>query len=255
LIAARIRQRTLQTPVIRYANGTGRSVTVVALTHVGEARYYEAISELAAGLESEGATVQYENPRHATAEELAAATEEERAAVASIDRSNPKLRQLARYLGWEPQQDALSYPPSWQHSDLSDLEIVQLIGTEFIHTGQSADGGKEETDVGAQWALLIWVSGRRITSILERLPAPGGRDWRHIERHVDDVLVRLRNEKAIAGLPASGDAVLLWGTDHAAGIGALLTSVGYTRAETRWLDVGTLPPLRAIIRDIRRTRR
>jgi hypothetical protein len=111
----RIRRGVVQTPLMRFRDTAGgRTVTLIGTTHVGEARYFQRIHDLACGLEAGGAVVQYEMVRVSSDEEWAAATDDERAAReahnarASERRGDePLLAGMQQYLGWEYQGDAL----------------------------------------------------------------------------------------------------------------------------------------------------
>jgi hypothetical protein len=256
----RIRRRVLQTPVLRFRDPTcGRTVTVIAVAHVGKARYYQHIHDLACELESDGAVVQYEMGRTASEEEWATATDEERAAR---DAHNARIQEqpgpqlfaaIQEYLQWED-QGSLAIPASWQNTDISSLEYVHMVGPAALTAAEDASirglaplGDAGLARIGGPAAVIIF----RLLALdrFERITRFVNRDAH--DRAVYAVSVGARNSKALQALPAGGDSVMIWGAAHLPGLRAGLETAGFTRlGRAAWLDVGTLPGVGKCVRDI-----
>lgn len=265
----RVRRRVLQAPVLRFRNrDDGRMVTLIGVSHVGEAGYFRRIHDLACELEAAGAAVQYEFMRTSSEEEWAAATDEERAARETLNaryREQPEpplLVAVKQFLRWEYQSDGLALEPSWQNTDISSLDYLRLVGPATLLAVEDAnergmtllgDGGIAR--IGGPFAviflrLLTLDRFRLITRFVNRAPD---------DRAHSAVAVGVRNDMALGALPPSGDSVMIWGADHLAGLRAGLEAAGFRRAgRASWLDVGRLPgtwgcarELWAAIREVR----
>lgn len=245
---ARVRRRVAQTPVVRYENRkTGRTVTLVMVSHIGTSAYFAQLDDILAGLEAEGAVICYERVGPATDEQWAAASDEERAARGHLwSVSDQVLLAACRHLGWVD-QGRLKYSPSWRNVDMTDLELVRRAQPQKIseqHDGNSdlfAGLTPEQFEVVAgsfeAWAIrLIALAGFRLA---QRLFTPQGDPDKHVSR----VMFEERNREALAGLPPDADAVLLWGSGHLTGLAIGLKKAGYRRRSTTWVPVGTLPAI------------
>jgi hypothetical protein len=234
--------------VVRYENRkTGRTVTLVMVSHIGTSAYFTKLDDILAGLEAEGAVICYERVGPAADEQWAAASDEERAARGHVwSVSDQVLSAACRHLGWVD-QGRLKYSPSWRNVDMTDLEFVRRAQPQKIseqHDGISdlfAGLTPEQFEVvaGSFEALavrLLALVGFRF--MRRRFTPQGGPD-----KHVSRVMVEERNREALAGLPSDADAVLLWGSSHLTGLAAGLKKAGYRRRSTTWVPVGKLPAI------------
>ncbi len=252
----RVRHRVLQTPVIRYRHRkTGRVVTLVATVHMGEAAYYQRLHAIVTEMEAAGALVHYEWVNSAATGEWATASSTEHAAWRVWNEGGRDDAQAAcRYLGWVPQGAALTYSPSWRNMDMTDLEVVRQARPQNL-----LDHGEIRSDIRAgmtqdQWDAFLGAGMALVARLLFF-------DWPRLlrnsslvggaSRHVWRVTVEDRNSRALASLPPSGNAVLLWGGGHLPGLAAGLKKAGYQRQATTWVNVGELPTIWAGIRAIR----
>lgn len=237
----------LQSPVVRFEHReSGRRVTVVGTVHVGGVDYYGQLRSVIDELESAGAVVCNESAGPVTAQQWAAASDEERAAWSGewcVSREDSKA--AGRYFGWADQSAVLGSSPSWRNADLSSLELVRRAGPQNLLTQHHAIYGpmhgltqdQQEAFAGGVYAIaarLAQFAGfHLLLRLLGRLVGGASR--------MDDVLVDERNRHVLASLPADSDAVLPWGVGHLPGLTAGLRKAGYRRRGTAWVTVGRLP--------------
>lgn len=242
----------LQSPVVRFENPhTGRSVTVVATSHTGSAGYYEQLRAVINKIESGGAVVCLEGVGSASEQELAAASDEERAALGRYQASRAPASDLSlaacRYLGWVDQTAALGSSPTWRNADMTKLELVRRAGPRNLlslhvpgdeFTRMTHD--RQEALAAGGYAIVVrlaqygWMFDP-FRSLLVRLVGDAHRRLEHVE-------VEGRNGHVLASLPPESDAVLPWGAGHMRGLAQGLRQAGYRRRETTWVTVGILPP-------------
>jgi len=214
--------------------------------HIGETGYYATLQHLIATLEASGALVQYEAITKATEEEWATATDEERAAIKALFDDRKLLESILGRYGWVSQH-ALPYQEHWVNVDLTDLELVRLIGPENIPAmGLTAQDG----DLGAPLMAILFraLAWDRLGLLRYLIRRDEGR------RQFENVVVNHRNTVAGQGLFSTDpgrDVVLIWGADHLTGIGGLLRQAGFRHTGTQWLNAGHLPPLLSSVRELR----
>lgn len=251
----RIRHRALQTPVVRFEHPkSGRSITVIGTIHIGTAAYYEQLRTMISEMESGGAVICYELVAPGTEQELAAASDEERAALDAFMPARPPehppevaTEALSRSLGWVDQASALVLSPSWLNVDMTSLEFVRRAGPQNllswpddpaeVRTGLTQDQHDDLTV--ARFAVLFrlaqFAGFLRFARFLFRRMSNG---------NFTNVMFDERNRHVLASLPADSDAVLLWGAGHLPGFATGLRNAGYRRRDTTWVTVGMLPALR-----------
>jgi hypothetical protein len=251
----RVRRRVAQTPVVRYGNRkTGRTVTLVAIFHLGTNAYFNELNDIIAGLAAAGTLICYEGIRPAAETEWAAAADQERAVRGLSMTAEVRGRSAAcRYLGWVEQGAALKYSPSWRNVDMTDLEVVrqaqphnireQSAGLDTLFAGNTPE--QLGVLMGSGLALLLRLLSVDYFDLLHRLSTRASGD---AYRHVDRVIVDERNRGALARLPSDADAVLLWGSGHLPGLDAGLKKAGYRRRSTARVPVGELPAVWSCLR-------
>jgi hypothetical protein len=235
----RVRHRVLQTPVIIYEHRrTGRTVTLVATSHIGQAAYYDQLRAMLTDEEA-GALIYYEMINPAAGSSWAAASGDERAARDALNHEVRETFQAAcRYLGWVTQA-ALAYSPSWRNADMTDLELIRRAGPRNILTSGTASG-IDHLDVlmGAGVAVLFRLFPFDRFGLLSRFSVWGDVDW-----HIRHVVTDESNSRVLASLSPDVDIVLLWGAGHLPGLTAGLKTAGYRRRRTMWMNVGELPAI------------
>ncbi len=245
-----LRRSALCTPVITLAlPGTGRSVTLIGTMHVGQPAYYQAIHDRAAALEAAGALVQYEALYDAPDSEWEKAAPDERAARDALNRGLDYLYSFAGplfdHLGWAGQRDELRYEPSWEHVDISDLDLIRAAGpaavlarmnrvSELAAAFDALDPHLEAAAVSLAFRFWRFLPGRY------RRPEPG---TEHHDQAFEQAVVHRRNQHALAALPPGRDAVLIWGSGHLPGMTSALEQAGFRRRAQEWLPAGRLPGL------------
>ncbi|MGD0243344.1 MAG: hypothetical protein ABSB59_23935 [Streptosporangiaceae bacterium] len=242
--ALRVRRRLLQTPVVRFEHqGTGRTVTVVGVVHIGQAAYYRRLNTVLARLEAAGALVCYEYVAPAADTEWSAVDPAERDGWNATVATNREISQAAcRYLGWVLQAEAMAYAETWRNVDMTEAEFVQrggalsLGGLDLSVKDLFGERSQDRQDV---------LLGHAAAALMRLVALDRYRLLRHVARS-DSMRVMLdqRNERALASLPSDRDAVLIWGANHLPGLAAGLQQAGYRRQAGAWLSVGELPPLR-----------
>ena len=248
----RVRHRVLQSPVIRYQHRkTGRTVTLVATCHIGEAAYYKKLYAMVAEMESAGALIHYERVSPATNKDWAAATSAERAARHVLSEQSGQAFQAAcRHLGWV-QQYALPIPPSWHNIDMTDLEVARRAGPQNLLEFEPVSDlstllAQDQQDV--RWGTGVALMYRLLPIDRLQLSQRWSDTASDATRHIGRVIVADRTSSALDSLPPDGNAVLLWGAGHLPGLGAGLKKTGYQRQATTWVNVGELPPVWSSIR-------
>jgi hypothetical protein len=238
-----------QTPVGRYENRkTGRTVTLIAIMHVGTNSYFKKLNDIITGLEAKGALICYEGIRPAAEKEWAAAADRERAVRGLSEPIRDRgLAALSRYLGWVEQGAGLKYSSSWRNVDMTDLELIRRAQPHNI--SEQSDGFSnlfagltpEQFDVitGSGATLLIRLLSLDYFQLVERWSMRSVSS--DANQHVSRVMVEERNRGALAKLPSDADAVLLWGSAHLPGLVAGLKKAGYRHRSTAWEPVGELP--------------
>lgn len=249
----RVRHRMLQTAVIRYRHRkTGRTVTLVATIHIGEAAYYKKLHAMVTEMEAAGALVHYEQVNPATSEQWATASGAEHAARRVWRKQDHNdIRAACRHLGWVPQGAALTYSPSWRNMDMTDLEWVrQARPQDLLDQAETEDDFRAgltqdqwDAFIGAGMAVMFRLQFFDWPRFLRNTPLVSG-----AQRHVLRVMMEDRTSRALASLPPSGNVVLLWGSGHLPGLTAGLKKAGYRRQATTWMNVGEVPTVWAGMR-------
>jgi hypothetical protein len=249
---ARVCNGTLATPVLWYRHaGTRRVLTLVLVSHVGSPGYFATMRLRVAELESAGAVVRCEGITPAPEADLAAATDDERAAqhfLITVFRE--QLTASVARLGWIYQAEGLPESRRWADADMTDLELVRAIGADVILAMAAA----------SDKALALYGPGRRdalaaamVPLVLRRMALPHrpDRTGARISPAIPAVLLEQRSAAAAAAADPARDTVMIWGAEHADSLGAGLAAGGWRQcAARRWLTVGQLPPLGRNLADL-----
>ena len=242
----RVRHRMVQTPVVRFVHRkTGRTVTFVGVTHIGQASYYRQIHIILTRVEAAGALIFYEGLGPAAGPEWSATSQAEIDGWNAATTDRRELTQAAcRHLGWVRQGAAMSAAVSWQNVDMTDLEFVQRSGARALAEQQEAfedvlgNRSRDQRDVltGVGLAMMMRLTSLDRYKLALRWASTANPDFSQMV--VDD-----RNERALAALPPDRDSALIWGCEHLPGLAAGLRGAGYLSQASAWLNVGELPPL------------
>jgi len=227
-------------------------VTLVLLQHVGEAAYFRQLQRIIGDLEAAGAVVQYERLGTPSAGEMGAATDEERAALATLDAREDALDEVRAFLGWQHQRDGLVYHPTWRNVDLTALQLVQMIGPAEIimksvqdkvtHPADDREIQRNATIV----MLILRLQARDRFGVLLRL----------MYRATDDadasrIILDYRSRFAVEGLPADKDAALIWGSEHLDTLAKYLRQQGFRRkGRATWVSFAALPSIWSALRKL-----
>lgn len=249
----RVRRRMVQSPVVRFENPhTGRSVTVVATSHTGAAAYYEQLRAVINEMESAGAAVCLEGAGSASGQELASASDEERAALGRYEAWRAPATDLSaatgRYLGWVDQSAALGSSPTWRNADMTKLELVRRAGPQSLLSLHVPGDGftrmtRDRQEAFAAGGYAISVRLAQYGWLIDLLQSLLARLAGNAHKRLQDVEIEGRNSHLLGSLPTESDAVLPWGAGHMRGLARGLRRAGYRRRETTWVTVGRLPAI------------
>jgi hypothetical protein len=259
----RIVERTaVQVPVRGYRHrGTGRRVTLVGTMHFGRPGYYTGLRAVIDGLHAAGAAVLCEGTGRVPFDYSSATAEEQRVLTAWRRHGEVEARCLAE-LGWITQDEGLTYPPSWQVTDLSRGEIIRRVGAAAMLRTLQRGGLNlyESNDARRSRGLTTFDLAmlRLHTAGMVRYMARRARRGASCTIPPAQVLTEQRNGVALAGLDGVDrldgldglddercDAVLVWGAGHLPGLDAGVRSRGYTCTDTTWHTVTAIPTMRA----------
>ncbi|GAA3449626.1 hypothetical protein [Dactylosporangium matsuzakiense] len=242
-----VRPDQVQTPIHHYRHpSTGRQVTVISTMTVGEPAYYTHLRAVIDELTDAGAVVQAEGSRllpyrHTTV------TDAEAQLLADLRDCRDLEQRRTRELGWVGQVDGLGYPSHWKVIDLTDLQVLRLIGeqamTEQIRRmrrqfdwPESDAGGIHRYRLSTTIYLRASTRSRRLDDNVKADPTYA-------------LLLGARTSTALDGLATTDlDTVLVWSAMHLPGIEAGLTARGYTRTgEPQWVTVAHVPTIRSAL--------
>jgi hypothetical protein len=248
----RLRGLTLATPVRWYRHAETRQTLVLVLNnHIGSRRYFALMRRRISELEDRGAAVYLEGITAAPDEQWAAATDAERAAAAVLRVAyHDRPAAMAAGLGWVFQAEAIG-GSTWKVTDLTDLELIRIAGTEPI-MAVGAQVAQASAQLGANEARYMAA----VAPVIYRRLARRHSRWmaRLTDRLSPDlyaVLLQQRSQLAVDAIDPGRDAVAVWGAEHAATLDAALTAAGWRfTGRVRWLNVGQLPPLWRTVADV-----
>ncbi|MFK3983019.1 hypothetical protein ACI2K4_21915 [Micromonospora sp. NPDC050397] len=238
----RIRARRLQTPIAQFIDPSNlRRVTLVGTAPIGEARYYAALLADIAKLHQEGAVVHREGNGVRAHPTDAAATPAEQEVLDQLDAVRVLVGRRAAECGWIRESDGLP-DDSWQNHDLSELEILRLMGIDDVRDRARVTHRRLDWPDGH---YLPAVKFRRETVTAFRAAASNRATiQREIANTLHPVIDHRRNDTALVHLYGTErDVVLVWGTRHLLPIATDLCARGYMRVDITWQTVGRLPGL------------
>jgi hypothetical protein len=241
----RLRARTLATPVRWYRHADTKATLVLVLNnHIGSRGYFALMRRRIAELEDRGAAVYLEGICAAPDGQWAAATDAERAArevLRGLYHDRPAA--MAAGLGWVFQGEAIG-GSTWTVTDLTDLELIRIAGTEPIaaagaRAAQASEqlGRHEDRYMAAVAPVTYRRLARRHSRWMARLTG-------RLSPDLYAVLLEQRSQLAVDAIDPGRDAVAVWGAEHAGTLDAALAAAGWRfTGRVRWLNVGQLPPL------------
>lgn len=231
-VALRVSDDRVQTAVwvLRHPT-TGRTVTLVGTMHIGDARYFDQLSELLERLAGSGAEIHVEGIAH-RAEEGLTALERRRLAEAGSWADRESTGAAVAALQAES-QSSLRLPEGSRNIDLSHAELLRRIGwKEYRRLFRPPPAGAPElSGAAARAAIRFQLRHSRGLELLRSLSLR--------QRRLDRVVIAGRNAVAFAGAAdvlRDRDAALVWGCDHLPGLARLLVGAGYRLEERRWVD-------------------
>jgi len=211
---------------------TGRTATLVGTMHIGDARYFDELSEMLAGLAAGGAEVHLEGIAHREDDRV---TEWERARLAEAKGwRNPETSGTAVTLLRVESQSLLRLPEETRNIDLSHAELLRRLGwgayRRLFALGPTTLPGPGLAPI-VRAAIRFQLRHSRGLELL-RSTRPGS-------RRVNRVVIDERNAVAFAGAADAlerRDVVLVWGADHLPGLARLFARAGYRPLAERWLS-------------------
>jgi hypothetical protein len=200
--------------------------------HIGDARYFDQLSEILAGLAAGGAEVHLEGISHRQDELL---TEWERARLAEARRwRNPETSGAAVALLKVESQSLLRLPEETRNIDLSHAELLRRLGWDAYRRLFAVESaplpGRGLAPVVRAAIRFQLRHGRGLEFLRSTRP-----EWRRVNR----VVIDERNAVAFAGAADAlerRDVVLVWGADHLPGLARLFQRAGYRPLAERWLS-------------------
>jgi hypothetical protein len=236
----RVRRDILETPVRTFAcPGERHLVTLTGTVHIGEKAYYNRLHALAAGLEADGALIQYELVT-APEEELSVGAGSHPAPVTAVHDAgseDPEFDAALTYLGWVSQCE-MRREPSWENAQMDfpalARALIRAVGTGTAVSlgipGAQAATGIPRKRLGSVFAALIAAQCRTGTMISAGVIAADRTASRLI-----DVLIGERTMVALDRLPSQRDAALPLGAEHLPGLAAGLEERGYVQVREEWI--------------------
>ena len=189
-----------------------RTITLVAVMHVGPKPYWQATQAELDALEAGGAVIHSEGVggQKQTTFRGWVRSGLMYGAVGAVSRS------LRLICGWRAQKKALTYPKTWETHDLPVTTALDRVSTPAL--------------------LRTFV----LTQLFSPLAAVFIRTGRMSLHDVNDSdasldIIDARNRHAIdEALAADRDVALIWGAAHIPGMVDLLEQVGFTIADVAW---------------------
>jgi hypothetical protein len=207
-------------------------VTLVGTMHIGEARYFEELSTVVAGLAAAGAEVHVEGISHRYDDYM---RKWERNCLAAADSwAHPETMGAATSLGVESQGVRMRLPAEARNIDLSHVELLRGIGWDSyrrLFASRLTESSDRPAGRMVRAAIGFELRHRRG---LDRLRSLRGR-----YRRVNQVVLRDRNRVAFAAAVealAQTDVVLVWGADHLPGLARLFALQEYHLRHEQWFE-------------------
>gem|GEM_PF-1592295 len=229
---------SLQTALIHLRHSeTGRRVRLMSMIHIGEVLYYTRLNEVIA--EHEG-LIFFEGLGQLTEAEAAALAPEERKVWEALAPLTEAYRKLAAALDLVAQPDALTKPgPDWVRADLPLARLLKEWADRRLPLIPAMDAA------GEMLRSPFAKKGTRLLLLQEPLILGGFKlvkCWSPALGRLTRLLVDERNIAAMAAFdaaPAEGDALIIYGAGHVAGLLDLLKARGYRPAGRDWFTAHT----------------
>jgi hypothetical protein len=244
--AVRIRRGILQTGVHTWTRGN-RTVTLVGTIHIGDRRYYQILQRLLDDGEEQGALVHFEGTKEPTDEAFASLTNADRRALDLMGDGQTFAETLVTATtGLVTQTDAMTFRSSWVNTDVSELDVIRMVGPQnivnrfssFSRTPDMSAISRLPPMIPVGWFIRFALRYFTAASSLLRAIRPGELDR--------NVLVKWRNMVAVTAAlntPDGSHVIAVWGSEHVGGIGALLERNGFALTTVRWIPaIGRTTP-------------
>jgi hypothetical protein len=232
-----------QTPVRDYVRHKDDSVaTVVALSHIGAARYYDEVRAMVADWQAGGSVVLCEGSGQlVTDEHIAGANALELAVLRGRELALSLEQERMPLLGWQSQSAALGWPDTWRVVDVNTVELARRIGAakalrmtlaEIMSFGWAVDneGAFKRCRLQVAWSMAHMAKRSR-----------RGRRRGRVSQWNQALLVD-REKLVLETVAETGpDVVLVLGAAHVPGLDEGLTAQGYELSNETWLSVGYVP--------------
>lgn len=236
----RDQDRSVQVATHRYDHPeTGRTIWLTGMIHIGDRAFYEQLRDDMVKAESDGVEIQYERVRPATQEETTSLEPGVLLALQYMRRYNSILLCEIADAANLSVQYVLNPPESWVNADITDVELLQLMGRDKARKAAkrlrlgarviSHSPKLLRRGVGKLFRLVmltVFPDENAMERAAERGRAKGS----------SSVIVDHRNQVALSHLLDSDSTRVWasWGGGHVPGIHDGLVDAGYTVTDTTW---------------------
>lgn len=219
---------------VRLYENQSHQITVVATVHRAVPDYYQRLAALIAERESAGAVVHAEALRPEWPEGTDTTPERQHEILTALKRQESLELDLLHTLGLDliSQGQGLTYSEGWPDvdariGDLAELNTLVLQDTDAMQ--QQIHAVQNMSAMGRWWFTTLFRAV--LYKGFDKAIATGG-SGRGL---ADDLVSHWRSVNAVnIARRERRDVVMLWGGAHCAGIGALLSKMGYSLVETQW---------------------
>lgn len=222
----------LQTALVHLRHPDGRSVRLMSMIHIGEAKYYTRVNEVIADHDG---VVLFEGLGQLTPEEVESLTPEERRVYDSLAPLNEAYRKIAAALDLVAQPDALAKPgPNWIRADLPLKRLLQIWAERRLPLIPAVDtaGKALENALFKRATRFLLLQEPLILGLFKLV-----RGWSPAVGRLGALLVDERNAAAMTAfdaLPADSNVLFLYGAGHIDGLVTALRGLGYRPAGRDW---------------------
>ncbi|MHA7210830.1 TraB/GumN family protein [Arthrobacter sp. MDT1-65] len=202
--AIRLRAGNIETAKRTYQRDS-RKVTLIGVTHIADAQFWDALNYCIDGL---GCEVHFEGIGKPKGESSLGAYGE-----------------LADFLKLLDQPRGLNYEKHWKRTDLTWDELSEALGAKKLERMERSATKGWDALTDAKEAGVSWRTARRaLVLILGLMPTVPNK-----------VLLDQRNDVAVKHIEEAGaDVCAVWGAGHLSGIGNKLRANGWTLTSEVW---------------------
>lgn len=215
----RTRGKKIQTAEVTYYNSElDKTVKIIGLMHIADSDYFQEINNYIKSIGNY--SVYYERLLESNSERT---SKLEQLALDKLEEHFLCVRLMAKIFDLSYQSDNIIYEGSWNNTDISDLDLVRIIGPQKVLTTFKSNYksitslenlGTFPKKIARKF--VIWMIGRS-----KSLHPAVFLDW--------------RNFVAMSAILADNNNILaLWGANHLVGMSLILESNGYVLQSKRW---------------------